>query len=335
MAVEEITQEGEFGKGFKEAIASADNAPDAPPPVSEQTPPTATEPKTEEATDDKDADGNNDAAKEDDKAETNTPADSSEVKAPPPSEEDENSKSYKQRWRSLEGMLPAERKKAEAATQRALKAEQELESLRKEKEAAQAASKKVTDIAEIEATRDELRSQYEDALLAGDKEAAGKSWRNLTAIERELTARDIYAKMPEVANLPQVIDQRIAGKELDTLFAKTVDESIKKYPFLDHRNPENLANVKEVVDKRDFYTHMRGMNPVEALSTAVEEVAAIVQSKMPPKTSQQAKPPVVKPESDIKSTVAVSGKKAPVGITRPVIDNNDFKSSFAAAIRGV
>lgn len=290
MAVTEVTPETEFDKGFnsvdapvsKEAVATEEV-----PVISKEEKPVE-EVKKETVTD----------KKPEVKAEDTQKAEVSEPDTKKPDKVidlEDNSATYKQRWKSQEGIVKSEMAKRAEAERRATELEAEIAKLKTEQKPVE------LPIDEI----DKLEEQYLDALIEDDKALAVKLRKQIDDIRfKQFT--EITKQIARDEASSTAIDQANTDK------VKTiVKESIVKYPFLDHTNDKtgNPYAIRLVQTTRDDYIS-QGMGFVEALEAAVSEIAPMFDVKAKP-SAEVVEEPVVNDEK-VKSTVVVETKNAPV-----------------------
>jgi len=285
MAVEEVTEKTEFEKGWD----STDTSEDKKEVTTEQAPVIPVDEKPVEVVEEVTKDTVADAKVEDtQKAEVSEPVIAV----------DDNSATYKQRWKSQEGIVKSEMAKRTEAERRATDLEAELEKLRTEQ-------KPVAVPDAISDEIDKLEEQYLDALVEDDKPVAIKIRKQIDDIKfKQFAENTRKATQDEVAS---TIMQQVNTDKVE----KIVKESVAKYPFLDHTNDKtgNLYAIRLVRATRDDYIS-QGMGFIEALEAAIEEIVPMFNTK-PKSPTEVVKEPVVD-EGKVKATVAVETKNTPV-----------------------
>jgi len=211
-------------------------------------------------------------------------------------EVDDNSATYKQRWKSQEGIVKSEMAKRAEAERRATELETEIEKLRTEQ-------KPVTVPDTISDEIDKLEEQYLDALIEDDKPVAIKIRKQIDDIKFKQ-----FAENTKKATQNEVASTIMQQTNMDKV-EKIVKESVAKYPFLDHTNDKtgNLYAIRLVRATRDDYIS-QGMGFIEALEAAIAEIAPMFNTKAKP--VEVAEKPV--DEGKVKATVAVETKNTPV-----------------------
>ncbi len=211
--------------------------------------------------------------KEDDPApevEPEPKAETEEEDAPPPKRD---SVIPRARFDEVNAKLHAEREEANR-----LRAE--LEALNKPN-AAQAA--------EIDV--DTLEDQFFDAIINGEKERAKE-------IRAQINA-EIYNKARAASE--EVVSTTLTQREIQSSFAKVVEQTVTDYPFLDSNSPDaNAEAIGEVVEWRDFYLS-KGDTPAAALQKAAAKIAPIYN-----KTTEPTPDPTPEPLTDKRKQAALA-----------------------------
>jgi len=206
--------------------------------------------------------------------------------------EDENSETYKQRWKSQEGIVKSEKTKRDAAEKRAAELEAEIEKLKTE------LPEPVSD--EV----DKLEEKYLEAIIEDDRVAAVKIRKQIDDMKfKQFVENAKKATQEEVAS---TITQHTNMSKVE----KIIEKSIIKYPFLDHTDDKkaNPYAIRLVRATRDDYIS-QGMGFIEALETAVSEIAPMFEVKTKPDSKKS-----VIDESKVSATVAVETKNNPVRV---------------------
>lgn len=112
---------------------------------------------------------------------------------------------------------------------------------------------------------DTLEDEYFEAMIAGDK-ARAKEIR--ATINTEIFNRAQAASAETAA-------ATLTQREIQSSFAKVVEQTVTDYPFLDSTGPEaNADAIADVVEWRDFYIN-KGDTPAAALQKAAAKIAPI------------------------------------------------------------
>ena len=112
---------------------------------------------------------------------------------------------------------------------------------------------------------DTLEDQFFDAIINGEKEKAKE-------IRAQINA-EIYNKARAASE--EVVSTTLTQREIQSSFAKAVEQTVTDYPFLDSNSPDaNAEAIGEVVEWRDFYLS-KGDTPAAALHKAAAKIAPI------------------------------------------------------------
>ena len=112
---------------------------------------------------------------------------------------------------------------------------------------------------------DTLEDQFFDAIINGEKEKAKEIRAHINA--------EIYNKARAASE--EVVSSTLTQREIQSSFAKVVEQTVTDYPFLDSNSPDaNAEAIGEVVEWRDFYLN-KGDTPAAALQKAAAKIAPI------------------------------------------------------------
>ena len=118
---------------------------------------------------------------------------------------------------------------------------------------------------------DTLEDQFFDAIINGEKEKAKE-------IRAQINA-EIYTKARAASE--EVVSTTLTQREIQSSFAKVVEQTVTDYPFLDSNSPDaNAEAIGEVVEWRDFYLS-KGDTPAAALQKAAAKIAPIYSKAAP------------------------------------------------------
>ena len=157
------------------------------------------------------------------------------------------------RFDEVNAKLPAEREEANR--------------LRAELEALNRSSTTQADAIDV----DTLEDQFFDAIINGEKERAKE-------IRAQINA-EIYNKARAASE--EVVSTTLTQREIQSSFAKVVEQTVTDYPFLDSNSPDaNAEAIGEVVEWRDFYLS-KGDTPAAALQKAAAKIAPIYSKAAP------------------------------------------------------
>ena len=138
---------------------------------------------------------------------------------------------------------------------------EEANRLRTELEAMNRSSTTQADAIDV----DTLEDQFFDAIINGEKERAKE-------IRAQINA-EIYNKARAASE--EVVSTTLTQREIQSSFAKVVEQTVTDYPFLDSNSTDaNAEAIGEVVEWRDFYLS-KGDTPAAALQKAAAKIAPI------------------------------------------------------------
>ena len=144
---------------------------------------------------------------------------------------------------------------------------EEANRLRAELEALNRSSTTQADAIDV----DTLEDQFFDAIINGEKERAKE-------IRAQINA-EIYNKARAASE--EVVSTTLTQREIQSSFAKVVEQTVTDYPFLDSNSPDaNAEAIGEVVEWRDFYLS-KGDTPAAALQKAAAKIAPIYSKAAP------------------------------------------------------
>ena len=144
---------------------------------------------------------------------------------------------------------------------------EEANRLRAELEALNRSSTTQADVIDV----DTLEDQFFDAIINGEKEKAKE-------IRAQINA-EIYTKARAASE--EVVSTTLTQREIQSSFAKAVEQTVTDYPFLDSNSPDaNAEAIGEVVEWRDFYLS-KGDTPAAALQKAAAKIAPIYSKAAP------------------------------------------------------
>ena len=138
---------------------------------------------------------------------------------------------------------------------------------------------------------DTLEDQFFDAIINGEKERAKE-------IRAQINA-EIYNKARAASE--EVVSTTLTQREIQSSFAKVVEQTVTDYPFLDSNSPDaNAEAIGEVVEWRDFYLS-KGDTPAAALQKAAAKIAPIYN-----KTTEPTPDPTPEPLTDKRKQAAIA-----------------------------
>ena len=138
---------------------------------------------------------------------------------------------------------------------------------------------------------DTLEDQFFDAIINGEKERAKE-------IRAQINA-EIYNKARAASE--EVVSTTLTQREIQSSFAKVVEQTVTDYPFLDSNSPDaNAEAIGEVVEWRDFYLS-KGDTPAAALQKAAAKIAPIYN-----KTTEPTPDPTPEPLTDKRKATALA-----------------------------
>ena len=144
---------------------------------------------------------------------------------------------------------------------------EEANRLRAELEALNRSSTTQADAIDV----DTLEDQFFDAIINGEKDRAKE-------IRAQINA-EIYNKARAASE--EVVSTTLTQREIQSSFAKAVEQTVTDYPFLDSNSPDaNAEAIGEVVEWRDFYLS-KGDTPAAALQKAAAKIAPIYSKAAP------------------------------------------------------
>ena len=144
---------------------------------------------------------------------------------------------------------------------------EEANRLRTELEAMNRSSTTKADVIDV----DTLEDQFFDAIINGEKEKAKE-------IRAQINA-EIYNRARAASE--EVVSTTLTQREIQSSFAKVVEQTVTDYPFLDSNSPDaNAEAIGEVVEWRDFYLS-KGDTPAAALQKAAAKIAPIYSKAAP------------------------------------------------------
>ena len=164
---------------------------------------------------------------------------------------------------------------------------EEANRLRTELEAMNRSSTTKADVIDV----DTLEDQFFDAIINGEKEKAKE-------IRAQINA-EIYNKARAASE--EVVSTTLTQREIQSSFAKVVEQTVTDYPFLDSNSPDaNAEAIGEVVEWRDFYLS-KGDTPAAALQKAAAKIAPIYN-----KTTEPTPDPTPEPLTDKRKQAALA-----------------------------
>ena len=144
---------------------------------------------------------------------------------------------------------------------------EEANRLRAELEALNRSSTTQADAIDV----DTLEDQFFDAIINGEKDRAKE-------IRAQINA-EIYTKARAASE--EAVSTTLTQREIQSSFAKAVEQTVTDYPFLDSNSPDaNAEAIGEVVEWRDFYLS-KGDTPAAALQKAAAKIAPIYSKAAP------------------------------------------------------
>ena len=144
---------------------------------------------------------------------------------------------------------------------------EEANRLRTELEAMNRSSTTKADVIDV----DTLEDQFFDAIINGEKERAKE-------IRAQINA-EIYTKARAASE--EAVSTTLTQREIQSSFAKAVEQTVTDYPFLDSNSPDaNAEAIGEVVEWRDLYLS-KGDTPAAALQKAAAKIAPIYSKAAP------------------------------------------------------
>ena len=148
---------------------------------------------------------------------------------------------------------------------------------------------------------DTLEDQFFDAIINGEKERAKE-------IRAQINA-EIYNKARAASE--EVVSTTLTQREIQSSFAKVVEQTVTDYPFLDSNSPDaNAEAIGEVVEWRDFYLS-KGDTPAAALQKAAAKIAPIY---------SKAADPTPEPMTDKRKQAAIANAAKASAAQPPAVE---------------
>ena len=152
---------------------------------------------------------------------------------------------------------------------------------------------------------DTLEDQFFDAIINGEKEKAKE-------IRAQINA-EIYNKARAASE--EVVSTTLTQREIQSSFAKVVEQTVTDYPFLDSNSPDaNAEAIGEVVEWRDFYLS-KGDTPAAALQKAAAKIAPIYN-----KTTEPTPDPTPEPLTDKRKQAAIANAAKASAAQPPAVE---------------
>ena len=178
---------------------------------------------------------------------------------------------------------------------------EEANRLRAELEALNRSSTTQADAIDV----DTLEDQFFDAIINGEKERAKE-------IRAQINA-EIYNKARAASE--EVVSTTLTQREIQSSFAKVVEQTVTDYPFLDSNSPDaNAEAIGEVVEWRDFYLS-KGDTPAAALQKAAAKIAPIYN-----KTTEPTPDPTPEPLTDKRKQAAIANAAKASAAQPPAVE---------------
>ena len=178
---------------------------------------------------------------------------------------------------------------------------EEANRLRAELEALNRSSTTQADAIDV----DTLEDQFFDAIINGEKERAKE-------IRAQINA-EIYNKARAASE--EVVSTTLTQREIQSSFAKAVEQTVTDYPFLDSNSPDaNAEAIGEVVEWRDFYLS-KGDTPAAALQKAAAKIAPIYN-----KTTEPTPDPTPEPLTDKRKQAAIANAAKASAAQPPAVE---------------
>lgn len=178
---------------------------------------------------------------------------------------------------------------------------EEANRLRTELEAMNRSSTTKADVIDV----DTLEDQFFDAIINGEKEKAKE-------IRAQINA-EIYNKARAASE--EVVSTTLTQREIQSSFAKVVEQTVTDYPFLDSNSPDaNAEAIGEVVEWRDFYLS-KGDTPAAALQKAAAKIAPIYN-----KTTEPTPDPTPEPLTDKRKQAAIANAAKASAAQPPAVE---------------
>ena len=152
---------------------------------------------------------------------------------------------------------------------------------------------------------DTLEDQFFDAIINGEKEKAKE-------IRAQINA-EIYTKARAASE--EAVSTTLTQREIQSSFAKVVEQTVTDYPFLDSNSPDaNAEAIGEVVEWRDFYLS-KGDTPAAALQKAAAKIAPIYN-----KTTEPTPDPTPEPLTDKRKQAAIANAAKASAAQPPAVE---------------
>lgn len=152
---------------------------------------------------------------------------------------------------------------------------------------------------------DTLEDQFFDAIINGEKERAKE-------IRAQINA-EIYTKARAASE--EAVSTTLTQREIQSSFAKAVEQTVTDYPFLDSNSPDaNAEAIGEVVEWRDFYLS-KGDTPAAALQKAAAKIAPIYN-----KTTEPTPDPTPEPLTDKRKQAAIANAAKASAAQPPAVE---------------
>ena len=152
---------------------------------------------------------------------------------------------------------------------------------------------------------DTLEDQFFDAIINGEKEKAKE-------IRAQINA-EIYTKARAASE--EAVSSTLTQREIQSSFAKVVEQTVTDYPFLDSNSPDaNAEAIGEVVEWRDFYLS-KGDTPAAALQKAAAKIAPIYN-----KTTEPTPDPTPEPLTDKRKQAAIANAAKASAAQPPAVE---------------
>ena len=178
---------------------------------------------------------------------------------------------------------------------------EEANRLRAELEALNRSSTTQADAIDV----DTLEDQFFDAIINGEKERAKE-------IRAQINA-EIYTKARAASE--EAVSTTLTQREIQSSFAKAVEQTVTDYPFLDSNSTDaNAEAIGEVVEWRDFYLS-KGDTPAAALQKAAAKIAPIYN-----KTTEPTPDPTPEPLTDKRKQAAIANAAKASAAQPPAVE---------------
>ncbi len=148
---------------------------------------------------------------------------------------------------------------------------------------------------------DTLEDEYFEAMIAGDKTKAKEIRATINA--------EIFTRAQAASE--EVVSTTLTQREIQSSFAKVVEQTVTDYPFLDSNSPDaNAEAIGEVVEWRDFYLS-KGDTPAAALQKAAAKIAPIY---------SKAADPTPEPMTDKRKQAAIANAAKASAAQPPAVE---------------